>query len=242
MIHTDGTHNELIHKRTMFMEIAGHEFWGLDGETIWYDWQPPKGENFFLAGYNLQTHKRTAYHMQRNGWSIHFNLTQDLDLFTGDGGDPGQVAKAPDGECIELFYPRLLPGPGAINDPIFWQPGVFASKHLVNMAVTTIASSPTSASRPTRSSSSSPATCSVQVTYPASRLQRPQTPAPPTSIPPPTWPNSSTQINHTERSATKPGGPFSREAKEWVLPLVLPPVSYPREGAFPSSSRAITIR
>ncbi len=134
MIHIDGTHNELIHKRTMFMEIAGHEFWGLDGETIWYDWQPPKGEDFFLAGYNLQTHKRTAYHMQRNEWSIHFNLTGDLDLFTGDGGDPGQVAKAPDGEWIELFHPRMLPGPGAINEPSFWQPGVFGSEHLVNMA------------------------------------------------------------------------------------------------------------
>lgn len=134
MIHADGTHNELIHKRTMFMEIAGHEFWGLDGETIWYDWQPPKGEDFFLAGYNLQTHKRTAYHMQRNEWSIHFNLTKDLDVFTGDGGDPGQVAKAPDGEWIELFHPHMLPGPGAINEPTFWQPGVFKSEHLVNMA------------------------------------------------------------------------------------------------------------
>jgi oligogalacturonide lyase len=135
MIHTDGRHNELIHKRTMAMEIAGHEFWGLDGQTIWYDWQPPKGEDFFLAGYNLNTRKRVAYHMQRNEWSIHFNLTLDEDLFTGDGGDPGQVAKAPDGEWIELFHPQLLTvGPGAINSPDFWQPGVFHSEHLVNMA------------------------------------------------------------------------------------------------------------
>ena len=135
MIHTDGTHNRLIHKRTMAMEIAGHEFWGLDGKTIWYDWQFPKGEDFFLAGYNLETHKRVAYHMQRNEWSIHFNLTQGETLFTGDGGDPGQVAKAPDGEWIELFYPQLLNvGPGALNDPSFWQPGVFHSEHLVNMS------------------------------------------------------------------------------------------------------------
>ena len=108
MIHTDGTGNMLIHKRTMVMEIAGHEFWGLDGKTIWYDWQYPKGEDFFLAGYNLQTHKRTAYHMQRNEWSIHFNLTRDLDLFCGDGGDSGQVAQAPDGEWIELFHPQMM--------------------------------------------------------------------------------------------------------------------------------------
>jgi len=135
MIHTDGTHNTLIHKRSIAMEIAGHEFWGLDGETIWYDWQPLKGQDFFLAGYDLSTGKRTAFHMERNEWSIHFNLTKDLDLFTGDGGDPGQVAKAPDGEWIELFHPQMVRlTSDTLNDPDFFQPGVFHSEHLVNMA------------------------------------------------------------------------------------------------------------
>jgi oligogalacturonide lyase len=135
LIHTDGTQNTLVHKRTMVMEIAGHEFWGLDGKTIWYDWQYPKGEDFFLASYNLETHKRVAYHMQRNEWSIHFNLTQDLDLFCGDGGDSGQVAQAPDGEWIELFRPQMVGNTeGALNDTNFFQPGVFHSEHLVNMA------------------------------------------------------------------------------------------------------------
>lgn len=133
-IHTDGTQNILIHKRTMAMEIAGHEFWGLDGKTIWYDWQYPKGQVFFLAGYNIETHRRTAYHMERNEWSIHFNLTRDADLFTGDGGDPGQVAHAPDGESIELFHPETIPLDGALNTPEFWQPGIFHAEHLVNMA------------------------------------------------------------------------------------------------------------
>jgi oligogalacturonide lyase len=133
-IHTDGTHNTLIHKRTMAMEIAGHEFWGLDGRTIWYDWQYPKGQVFFLAGYNLETGKRVAYHMERNDWSIHFNVTQDESLFTGDGGDPGQVAHAPDGEWIELFHPQMISLNGALNSPDFWQPGVFHPEHLVNMA------------------------------------------------------------------------------------------------------------
>jgi oligogalacturonide lyase len=135
MIHTDGTNNTLIHKRTMLMEIAGHEFWGLDGETIWYDWQPPKGEDFYLAGRNLKTGQRFAYHMQRDEWSIHFNLTKDLDLFCGDGGDPGQVARAKDGEWIELFHPQLIKGDAdAINSPDFWQAGVFHSERLVNMS------------------------------------------------------------------------------------------------------------
>jgi oligogalacturonide lyase len=135
LIHTDGTQNQLIHKRTMVMEIAGHEFWGLDGKTIWYDWQFPKGEDFFVAGYDLSTKRRVAYHMQRNEWSIHFNLTQDLDMFCGDGGDSGQVAQAPDGEWIELFHPQMIGGTeGALNSPDFWQPGVFHAEHLVNMA------------------------------------------------------------------------------------------------------------
>jgi oligogalacturonide lyase len=135
MIHADGTGSRLIHQRTMYMEIAGHEFWGLDGKTIWYDWQPIKGQDFYLAGYDLATNKRTAYHMERNDWSIHFNLTKDLDLFCGDGGDPGQVAKAPNGEWIELFHPQMIRGDeGALNTPTLWQPGVFHSEHLVNMA------------------------------------------------------------------------------------------------------------
>lgn len=135
MVHTDGTHNTLIHKRRIAMEIAGHEFWGLDGETIWYDWQPIKGQDFYLAGYDLATGKRTAYHMERNEWSIHFNLTKDLDLFTGDGGDPGQVAKAKDGEWIELFRPvNIKVTSDTLNDPDFFQPGYFISEHLVNMA------------------------------------------------------------------------------------------------------------
>jgi oligogalacturonide lyase len=134
MIHTDGTHNVLIHKRRIAMEIAGHEFWGLDGKTIWYDWQPIKGQDFYLASYDPATGKRMAYHMERNDWSIHFNLTSDLDMFTGDGGDPGQVAKAPDGEWIELFHPQTIRTDGALNEPDFFQPGVLHSEHLVNMA------------------------------------------------------------------------------------------------------------
>lgn len=133
-IHTDGTHNLMIHKRTMAMEIAGHEFWGLDGKTIWYDWQYPKGQVFYLASYNLATGKKVAYHMSRNDWSIHFNVNEGATLMTGDGGDPGQVAHAKDGEWIELFHPEMIPLKGALNSPDYWQPGVLHAEHLVNMA------------------------------------------------------------------------------------------------------------
>jgi oligogalacturonide lyase len=133
LIHTDGTHNTLIHHRTFAQEIAGHEFWGIDGKTIWYDWQPIKGQDFYLAGYDTDTHRRRAFHMERNEWSIHFNVNRDESLFTGDGGDPGQVAKAPDGEYIELFHPHMVHVDG-INQPDFIQPGYFQAEHLVNMS------------------------------------------------------------------------------------------------------------
>lgn len=132
-IHTDGTQNMLIHKRTMAMEIAGHEFWSPDGKTIWYDLQTPRGEDFWLASYNLATAARTWYHMQRNEWSIHFNVTQDGSLFCGDGGDPGQVARAPDGEWIYLFRPELRKIEGIDNKDLI-HPGVFHAEKLVNMS------------------------------------------------------------------------------------------------------------
>jgi oligogalacturonide lyase len=132
-IRTDGSQNTLIHKRIMAMEIAGHEFWGLDGKTIWYDLQIPKGEDFFLASYNVDTHQRRWYHMQRNEWSIHFNVDADESLFCGDGGDSGQVAKATDGQWIELFHPEMLNEKDPPDKDLI-QPGVFHSEHLVNMA------------------------------------------------------------------------------------------------------------
>ena len=107
-IRTDGSANTLIHRRTMAMEIAGHEFWGQDGKTVWYDWQYPKGASFYVAGYNLETGRRTAYHLERNDWSIHFNVSNDGTLFAGDGGDPGQVAHAPDGKWITLLRPETV--------------------------------------------------------------------------------------------------------------------------------------
>jgi oligogalacturonide lyase len=133
-IRTDGSSPTLIHKRKMAMEIAGHEFWAHDGKTIWYDLQVPKGEDFWLASYNVETGARTWYHMQRNEWSIHFNVTKDGTLFCGDGGDPGQVAKAPDGEWIYLFRPSLIQSEGMLNQKDFVQAGVFHAEKLVNMS------------------------------------------------------------------------------------------------------------
>jgi hypothetical protein len=116
MIHTDGTHNTLIHKRTMLMEIAGHEFWGLDGETIWYDWQYPKGEDFFLASYNLKT--GSAPPITCSATSGRFTSTSPGPrplLRRRRRSRPGGQAK--DGEWIELFRPQMIGGEGRAQRP-----------------------------------------------------------------------------------------------------------------------------
>ena len=132
-IRTDGTELTKIHNRTMEMEIFGHEFWGDDGKTIWYDLQTPRGEDFWVAGYNVETGERTWYHLQRNEWSIHFNVSRDGTLFCGDGGDPGQVAHAPDGEWLYLFRPQLIRSVG-LTDKSMVRPGVLHAEKLVNMS------------------------------------------------------------------------------------------------------------
>jgi len=97
---------KLVHKRTMNMEIAGHEWFAPDGKTIWFDLQMPRGENFFVAGTNLKTGVEKKYSITRNEWSIHFNTSPDQKLFCGDGGNEAQVARAKDGMWIYLFTPE----------------------------------------------------------------------------------------------------------------------------------------
>jgi oligogalacturonide lyase len=91
-IHTDGSGLKLMHPRTMKYEIAGHEFFGFDGKTIWYDLQTPRSDKFWLAGVNVDTGERIRYPIERSQWSVHYNQSHDGKLFAGDGGGPGSVA------------------------------------------------------------------------------------------------------------------------------------------------------
>ena len=97
---------KLMHKRTMDMEIAGHERFSPDGKSIWFDLQQPRSVTFFYAGADIKTGKEIKYSLTRDEWSIHFTISPDQKLFAGDGGDPGQVAKAKNGEWIYLFTPE----------------------------------------------------------------------------------------------------------------------------------------
>ncbi len=97
---------KIVHHRTMPMEIAGHEWFSHDGKTIWFDLQQPRSTTFFVCGADVATGSERKYKLKRDEWSIHFNLSNDQRLFCGDGGDPGQVARAKDGRWIYLFHPE----------------------------------------------------------------------------------------------------------------------------------------
>lgn len=117
LIRTDGTGLTQVHPRTIDMEIAGHEFFSQDGKTVWYDLQTPRSMVFWLAGYEIATGKRTWYHVNRNEWSVHYNISPDGTLFSGDGGGPSSVANLDanfqrldppqNGQWMYLFHPEL---------------------------------------------------------------------------------------------------------------------------------------
>jgi oligogalacturonide lyase len=144
LIRTDGSKLTQVHPRTMDMEIEGHEFFSRDGKTVWYDLQTPRSLVFWLAGYEIATGKRTWYHLERDEWSVHYNISPDGTLFAGDGGGPASVANMSpshetlnppgNGQWIYLFRPKLitmtgLPEVAAKQIKI----GTFESERLVDM-------------------------------------------------------------------------------------------------------------
>ncbi|MBC2667633.1 PD40 domain-containing protein [Novosphingobium piscinae] len=136
-VRTDGSDLTKIHTRTMNMEIAGHEFWAPDGKTIWYDLQTPRGEVFWLASYDLATRQRRWYAVERNAWSVHYNISADQAVFAGDGGDSEMVAHAPDGKWLYLLRPRDIPDVAGIHAPdaeTLIKPGTFETERLADLS------------------------------------------------------------------------------------------------------------
>ncbi|HYT95573.1 MAG TPA: oligogalacturonate lyase family protein [Gemmataceae bacterium] len=105
-IRTDGTGLRKTHSRTMDMEIWGHEFFGADGKTVWFDLQTPRSKVFWLAGVDVASGKEIRYKVAREHWSVHFNVSPDGKWFAGDGGGPSSVAAPGNGQWIYLFTPK----------------------------------------------------------------------------------------------------------------------------------------
>jgi oligogalacturonide lyase len=103
IIHADATGMRLMHKRSMDMEINGHEWWSFDGKITWYDLQTPRSQDFWIGGSYVDSDKEIKYHITQDSWGIHFNSSRDNTLFADDGGDPSQVAYSNNGMWINLF-------------------------------------------------------------------------------------------------------------------------------------------
>ena len=137
VIRTDGTPPIKVHPRTMLMEIGGHEWFGADGRTVWYDLQTPRSQVFWVAGYNVSTGERTWYNLKREEWSVHYNSSPDGKLFAGDGGGPNSVAAPGNGQWIYLFRPELVADrtDGQLpNAKELVRPGFFRAERLVNLS------------------------------------------------------------------------------------------------------------
>lgn len=143
-IRTDGGAPLALHRRTMNMEIWGHEFFSQDGKTVWFDLQTPRSAVFWLAGVELATGRRTWYSLRREEWSVHYNVSADGKLFAGDGGGPGSVAAyGADGEKLDppgngqwiyLFRPAPVRGRSPQEGETLTEIGVFKSERLVDMS------------------------------------------------------------------------------------------------------------
>lgn len=93
----------LIHQRTMYREIAGHEWWGPDGQHIYFDLQKPRGETFFVGKTNVYTGIEQDYELQRDEWSVHYVTAWSQQFMAGDGGARNSVARSPNGHWIYRF-------------------------------------------------------------------------------------------------------------------------------------------
>jgi oligogalacturonide lyase len=105
-VRTDGSGLKLVHQRSVTNEIAGHEFWAPDGKRAWFDLQVPRSQTFFIAGADESTGTETRYPLERDQWSVHFNISRDGSMFAGDGGASNMVAHAQNGKWIWLFLPQ----------------------------------------------------------------------------------------------------------------------------------------
>ena len=142
-IRTDGTKNQLVHKRMLKMETAGHEWWSGDGRTIWYQLRFPEQAYLptgtgiipdrsvpgatYLAGCNIETSERIWYHYNPDAASIHHNTSRDGKLFCGDGTDSNP--------WIMICRPVAIPDDRTLGTNLI-NVGYFTVERLVNMGLT----------------------------------------------------------------------------------------------------------
>ncbi len=129
-MHTDGTLPQLVHKRIMQNETDGHEWWGGDGKTIYYQLHYTNGmHSSFIASYNEDTGERTWLYYPLAMASIHDNSSADGKLFCGDGSYTQP--------WIFLLRPVVNKDQGTLGTNLI-KAGTVQAEKLVNMGKTAI--------------------------------------------------------------------------------------------------------
>jgi oligogalacturonide lyase len=125
-IRTDGSHNQLVHKRIMEFEMAGHEWWGADGDTIYYQLHMFRGKSAnWICSYNVKTIERIWFSYNSEQSSIHDNSSPDGKLFCGDGDRHSP--------WIFLFHPVIVRDEATPEKNLI-KGGYVESEKLVNMS------------------------------------------------------------------------------------------------------------
>ena len=82
----------LMHKRTVYREIAGHEWFGADGRYIYFDLQKPRSTTFYVGKVDVETLHEDIYPLLRDEWAVHYTTSWDESFLAGDGGSKTSVA------------------------------------------------------------------------------------------------------------------------------------------------------
>ncbi len=96
----------LMHKRTVYREIAGHEWFGADGRYIYFDLQKPRGTTFYVGKVDVETLHEEIYPLLRDEWAVHYTTSWDETFLAGDGGSKTSVAHSNKDQWIHRYnYP-----------------------------------------------------------------------------------------------------------------------------------------
>lgn len=96
----------LMHKRTVYREIAGHEWFGADGRYIYFDLQKPRSTTFYVGKVDVETLHEEIYPLLRDEWAVHYTTSWDETFLAGDGGSKSSVAHSNKDQWIYRYnYP-----------------------------------------------------------------------------------------------------------------------------------------
>ncbi|AXC09755.1 Oligogalacturonate lyase [Acidisarcina polymorpha] len=101
LIHADGSGLVSFRPKQTPTDAVGHEFWGPDGQTIWFDLSQNNGKGRFLTGRSVQGGAEKQYAIEQPEFSRHYNISHSGKIFVGDGDTGGSH-----NPMIQLLLPQ----------------------------------------------------------------------------------------------------------------------------------------